>query len=60
MKTFLGIDLKIAGQIILCIHIVENILLYLIVMFRAQLTPANASQEFIVFSDKPDGYKIGE
>lgn len=61
MKKFLGIDLKTGGQIILLIHLVENILLCFIVKFRAHLTAnEKSSHEFISYSNKPDGYKIGE
>lgn len=58
IKKFLGIDLKIGGQIILWIHLVENFLLLLIIIFRSQMMPtSNTNNEFILIAS---GYRIGQ
>lgn len=56
LKTFLGVDLKIGGQIILWLHLVENLLLFLVIALRTHVIPTNATREFIVILRD---YKIG-
>lgn len=57
LKTFLGIDLKKGGLVILWIHLVENFLLFLIIGFRSHFIPKNSNHEFIVITN---GYRIGK
>lgn len=56
MKTFLGIDLKTGGYVILGIHLVENILIFLITAVRSKMKYDHSADEYIVF---PMNVKIG-
>ena len=58
IKKFLGIDLKIGGQIVLWIHLVENFLLLFIIVFRSRMMLSSTpNDEFILIAS---GYRIGQ
>lgn len=57
MKSFLGIDLKTGGYVILTIYLIENILIFLITAIRSNMTHDHSTDEYIIL---PTNIKIGK
>ena len=57
MKSFLGIDLKTGGYVILTIYLIENILIFLITAIRSNMKHEHSNDEYIVL---PTDIRIGK
>ena len=57
MKSFLGIDLKTGGYVILTIYLIENILIFLITAIRSNMQHEHSNDEYIVL---PTDIRIGK
>jgi hypothetical protein len=57
MKSFLGVDLKTGGYVILTIYLIENLLIFIITAIRSNMKHDPSKDEYIVL---PTDIKIGK
>lgn len=57
LKTFLGIDLKTGGQVILWTHFMENCIIFLVISMKPHVIGERKLNDMIEF---PNNTKIGK